>query len=403
MKLLTKLFIFSLLIICPTFTLADNSFPSFPMAFWGTVTINGSPAAVGTVVRAYYDSVLAGTVTIQESGIYGYTESTKQKLIVGEGVGGLKFTIQSASFGDGSETTGNSIISYSGFSSGLTIQKNLNFTLSNNQIVPNANGIVTVTSSTPQVVITNPTQAVTINVGSGINNGSINYGSLISGGTGTIPQTIIDSTSADIVIPASTIITSADTTWNGVIATPTVVTVTLPETSGQTKTLSTAIEVGFTGAKLSFDKAVRILFPNQAGKRAGYVRTGITFTEITNICAIDNQTTGNALTVDGDCKIDVGSDLIIWTKHFTSFATYTQTTNNTGGSGGGGGGGGGYTPPTTTTTKKGDTNKDGKIDKYDFALMMSDWGKLGVSACDFNNDNKVDKYDFALLMSNWGL
>ena len=39
----------------------------------------------------------------------------------------------------------------------------------------------------------------------------------------------------------------------------------------------------------------------------------------------DNQATGDALAADGDCKIDVGSDLAIWTKHFTSFATYTQT------------------------------------------------------------------------------
>ncbi|MFZ3011410.1 MAG: immunoglobulin-like domain-containing protein [Minisyncoccia bacterium] len=65
-----------------------------------------------------------------------------------------------------------------------------------------------------------------------------------------------------------------------------------------------------------------------------------------------------------------------------------------------GGGGGGSTPP---ATKKGDANKDGKVDKYDFALIMANWGKTGTSDSDFNGDNKVDKYDFALLMSNWGL
>lgn len=60
----------------------------------------------------------------------------------------------------------------------------------------------------------------------------------------------------------------------------------------------------------------------------------------------------------------------------------------------------GSTPP---ATKKGDANKDDKVDKYDFALIMANWGKTGTSDSDFNGDNKVDKYDFALLMSNWGL
>jgi len=62
---------------------------------------------------------------------------------------------------------------------------------------------------------------------------------------------------------------------------------------------------------------------------------------------------------------------------------------------------GGTTP--STTTKKGDANGDNKIDKYDFSLMMANWGKIGSNNCDLNNDSKVDKYDFALLMSNWSM
>ncbi len=66
-------------------------------------------------------------------------------------------------------------------------------------------------------------------------------------------------------------------------------------------------------------------------------------------------------------------------------------------------GGGGGNVATPTTTKIGDINGDNKVDKYDFSLMMSDWGKTGSNNCDLNNDGKVDKYDFALLMSKWGL
>ncbi len=197
--------------------------------------------------------------------------------------------------------------------------------LANTQTVPDAGGAATVNNSTPEVVITNPTQVVNLTISSGTTNPTIDVGSFITGGTGTLPEINITSANANntsVAIPASTTVTSADNTWNGVIAAPTVTTVTLPDTAGQTKTLSTAIEVGFTGAKLSFDKAVRLLLPGQAGKRAGYIRTGIEFTEITNTCAADNQATGDALAADGECKIDVGTDLVIWTKHFTKFATY---------------------------------------------------------------------------------
>jgi hypothetical protein len=81
----------------------------------------------------------------------------------------------------------------------------------------------------------------------------------------------------------------------------------------------------------------------------------------------------------------------------------TCIANSTGGGEGGGGGGSPSTPPTTpTTTKVGDTNGDGKIDKYDFSLMMANWNKTGINASDLNGDSVVNKYDFALLMSLWG-
>ncbi len=203
--------------------------------------------------------------------------------------------------------------------------------LADNQTSPvtadDGSGTATADSTTPEVVIIDPNQSVDITISSGTANPTINVSSLITGGTGTLPKITINSANAgnaSVEIPASAVVTSADPLWNGIISAPTITTVTLPETSGQTKTLSMAVEVGFTGAKLSFDKAVRILLSGQAGKKAGYIRTGIDFTEITNICAADDQATGDALAADGDCKIDVGSDLVIWTKHFTAFATYAQ-------------------------------------------------------------------------------
>ncbi|MBU4348038.1 hypothetical protein KJ671_00840 [Patescibacteria group bacterium] len=81
--------------------------------------------------------------------------------------------------------------------------------------------------------------------------------------------------------------------------------------------------------------------------------------------------------------------------------TFSEEVTTTGG--GGGGGGSSYVPP-TSTGKMGDSNGDNKVDKYDFALMMSAWGKTGIGlVADLNKDGKVNKYDFALLMSNWGI
>jgi len=105
-------------------------FPAFPMAFWGGVTVNGSVAPVNTVIRAYYGSTLAGQVVVETAGIYGYTEPTKQKLIVGQGSGAITFTIQSSGINGGAETAGTSAQTYLGFTSGQTINKDFSFTVS---------------------------------------------------------------------------------------------------------------------------------------------------------------------------------------------------------------------------------------------------------------------------------
>jgi len=51
--------------------------------------------------------------------------------------------------------------------------------------------------------------------------------------------------------------------------------------------------------------------------------------------------------------------------------------------------------------KAGDANSDGKVDKYDFDILVADWGKAGASPADLNHDNIVNEYDLALLMADW--
>ena len=98
------------------------------MAFYGNVTINGTKAPDGTVVKVYYGSTLAGQSTVDSSGAYGYVSSTAKKLLVSEGTGVITFKFQSASILSGLENVGTTAISYAGFEENLTVNKDLAFT-----------------------------------------------------------------------------------------------------------------------------------------------------------------------------------------------------------------------------------------------------------------------------------
>ncbi|HBV99227.1 MAG: hypothetical protein JL50_06785 [Peptococcaceae bacterium BICA1-7] len=150
-----------------------------------------------------------------------------------------------------------------------------------------------------------------------------------------------------VEIPGNTTV-SAPLGWDGTISVPAVKennSVTVNPSPGKRASVGTVIEVGFGDVPLTFNKAVRMLIPGQAGKEVGYYRNGF-FTKISRICAEDSQIWAdhNANIPAGeDGRIDVNNDLVIWTKHFTRFVTYTETDTTSGG-GGVGGGGGGPTP-----------------------------------------------------------
>lgn len=121
------------------------------------------------------------------------------------------------------------------------------------------------------------------------------------------------------------------TDWNGIINAPKIMPVTgIIPTPDKDKIAVTAsvIEIGLGDTLITFNKAARILIPEQGGKLVGYQR-GSEFTKITTNCSADTQTAGDSLPPEGDCYISSGNDLVIWTKHFTKFITYTQSSQNT--------------------------------------------------------------------------
>jgi len=120
-------------------------------------------------------------------------------------------------------------------------------------------------------------------------------------------------------IPAGTRVIGS-MAWDGVLSFP-----ELRETPSVAVdgAVSAVIKVGFPGGELRFNQAVRILIPGQAGKSVGFISGGL-FTEITRVLAKDDQEYADEkLPPGGEGKIEVGGDLVVWTKHFTEFVTYT--------------------------------------------------------------------------------
>ncbi|WP_261302058.1 S-layer homology domain-containing protein [Paenibacillus andongensis] len=199
--------------------------------------------------------------------------------------------------------------------------------------------VITASSTTPIQVTTVP---VSITVPSGVTNAKISATSVTVGSNkeATLPLVEVQAATTlgnvSVTIPDGTKI-MAPANWDGTINLPQV----LSNSSVRINSgvVSAVIEVGSTDVSLTFDKAVRLLIPNQGGKRAGFVRNGV-FTEITEPLSADTQAAADKIAEGGDAKITVGSDLVIWTKHFTKFASYTKvdSPSETGSSGVYGGG-----------------------------------------------------------------
>ena len=117
-----------ILFLLPLPLLAQEAFPSFPMAFYGNANLNSTGLPAGTIIQAYNNDQLLGEVILIEAGIYGYDNPTKIRLIIKEYTIGdviFKYILPSTS----EASTGNNILKYTaGYISGETIKLDLNFT-----------------------------------------------------------------------------------------------------------------------------------------------------------------------------------------------------------------------------------------------------------------------------------
>ena len=184
---------------------------------------------------------------------------------------------------------------------------------------------VEVSADGDEIIISDGDAANSITIPDGVDDVTIDVGNLVTDGEGILPEiTISAATSAgDVTVSIPDGVTvSGGALWLGIINVPTVK--ANDSVSGVDGVVDSVIEVGFGSTELTFNKGARLLIEGKAGKRIGYSH-GAAFTEITSICADNSQVTGDALAAGADCKIDAGSDLIVWTKHFSSFVTFTSS------------------------------------------------------------------------------
>jgi len=129
-----------------------------------------------------------------------------------------------------------------------------------------------------------------------------------------------------VTIPANTNITG--TSWNGVLELPTIqssANLNFPVASGQVAAPQVVINLG-SSTPLTFNQPVRLLLAGQAGSHVGYFHNTNTVTEIAATCTSDSIS--GMPSGANECKINVGSDLAVWTKHFTGFGTWSSSSSS---------------------------------------------------------------------------
>ncbi|WP_240419708.1 S-layer homology domain-containing protein [Paenibacillus periandrae] len=166
---------------------------------------------------------------------------------------------------------------------------------------------------------------VSITVPKEVTNAAIQLSPVINGtlAQAVLPSVVVNASTSlgnvIVSIPANTQVT-APSSWDGIIQLPQVRSNSSVSING---TVNAVIEIGSPDVSLTFDKAVRIVFPGQVGKLAGYVSKG-TFIPITKTISGDSQSAAdNEISAGGDAVLQVVNDLVIWTKHLTEFVTYT--------------------------------------------------------------------------------
>lgn len=273
--------------------------------------------------------------------------------------------------------------------------------------------------------VTLTTAPVAITIPAGVSNAKLQVAAVDqSANTAVLPLVNVQAQTpqgqVQVTIPEGTTVTGP-AGWDGTITLPVLLANNSVNLSNGS--VNTVVEVGVPEVPLTFTKAVRVLLPGQAGKSAAYIRGNNPPVEITKVLSADDQDIANGELADNEeGKIDVGADLVIWTKHFTKFIAYTPTINggfdsdnngstgngsNSGrrGSSGGGSSNSSVVEPGSTTEEKGTdvvnvalTDITGHWAQSTISQMVAKGVAKGYPDGTFRPNNNITRAEFAVML-----
>ena len=219
---------------------------------------------------------------------------------------------------------------------------NINYTVASNFTVIGTSASQTI-ANTPNVNIGDDYDEIIVPENSVLENVTVNstgdvylnLSSIISNDSVTIPNnfTLIREAVVNYTayIPSGTEV-QGPSGWNGTINLPIVR--NSSDYTAPSGDVEVVVDMG-SSIRLNFSQAVKLIIGNMSGKSAAWTNGAGTLSAISTTCT--------SVTVpgisSGECSIDSGSDLLIWTYHFTEFAAYSPASGGDTSSGGGGGGG----------------------------------------------------------------
>lgn len=323
MKKIFSILVFGLVGVALLFPLIASAVPAFPMNFTGTVTINGSNAPIGSIIKAYDSGDLLAQFTLTTAGTYGgariLTESAKLSIPEYSGVS-LTFKINSPQY-DSNVQLADTETYGSAFSGFTDVTQNLVFT----GATPTALISIAITPAVPSIAAGATQQ-------------------FIATGTYTDASTTIITASAVWSSANTSVATIGSTTGlaTGVAYGTSVITATYTDaengdlTDTETLTVSVSIPGGLTATVVSTSQ-IDISWSVATGavsytiyRDGSSIATGQTLTSYSNTglsASTAYSYTVSAVNADGE------------TSQSTAVSATTQSSGG-GGVGGGGGGGG---------------------------------------------------------------
>ncbi len=290
----------------------------------GSVTLNWSKIDTATGYNVYR-STTSGS---------GYT-----LLIAGSNISSLSLVDDTVSSG----TTYYYVVTTLGGSeeSGNSVEASATPSASGGTCPPSPDGTdnETLTDVSPEVEVTSFIKAKNITINPSASNPRIALGSLVTTESGfknaKIPRIVMNYDDpvkpVHVLIPQCTTITTS-TGWDNNLLPPVQKdTGTVPAkvlgalSTGGTVEVASYISIG-SSESMSFDQPAIINFPGESANSVAYVN-GLSATKITATCPNSNPTAAQINMVaptTGACSVVSGSDLNIYTLHFTDFITYSE-------------------------------------------------------------------------------